>query len=53
MSEWIPVGRVYLSDESYGELMSDLQDALKEAKFRLNHDPVRQQADLEWRPNDD
>jgi hypothetical protein len=41
-----PMGILYFSNDLYGEDMTRLQDALQEAGFELNIDPLEDEADL-------
>jgi alkylhydroperoxidase/carboxymuconolactone decarboxylase family protein YurZ len=41
-----PMGMLYFSNDLYGDDMTRLQEALREAGFELNIDPLEDQADL-------
>lgn len=46
MTEVIPVGELHHSRELYGERMTELREALDEAGFELQLDPLEDQAEL-------
>lgn len=46
MTDQIPVGMLYHSDDLAGDAMETLEDALHDAGFSLEKDPLEDQAEL-------
>lgn len=53
MADSEPMGTLYFSDELYGDDMVALREAVEDAGFNLQIDPIRPQAELQKVTNDD